>query len=63
VILMFHHLVVRPRGPLEYGIQDFVRVLERVRASGIPVRPLGEAWTEMEAGLAGLPAKRRAEGP
>jgi hypothetical protein len=63
VILMFHHLVVRPRGPLEYGIQDFVRVLERVRASGIPVRPLGEAWTEMEAGLSGLPAKRHAGGP
>jgi hypothetical protein len=63
VILMFHHLVPRPRSPLEYGIQDFVRALERIRASGIPVRPLGEAWAEMEAGLAGVPAKRRRGSP
>jgi hypothetical protein len=62
VILMFHHLVPRPRSELEYGIQDFVRVLERIRASGIPVRPLGEAWVEMEARLTGVPAKRHAGG-
>jgi hypothetical protein len=63
LILMFHHLVAEPRGPLEYGIQDFVRVLERVRMSGIPVRPVGEAWAEMEAALAGVPVKRHAARP
>jgi hypothetical protein len=61
VILMFHHLVPRPESPLEYGIQDFVRALERIRASRIPVRPVGEVWAEIERGLVALPANRRGE--
>lgn len=48
LILMFHHLVPTPESELEYGIQTFVRALERIRASGIRVRPLGETWREIE---------------
>lgn len=60
VILMFHHLVPRPAGSLEYGIQDFVRSLEFIRGSGIPVRSVGDAWAEMEAARSRVPASPRA---
>lgn len=61
LILMFHHLVPRASAPLEYGIRDFVRALEQIRDSGIPVRTVGEAWEEMASSSAAQPASRPPE--
>lgn len=44
LVLMLHRLVETPRGPTEYALADFERLLGELAASGIRVEPVSEVW-------------------
>jgi peptidoglycan/xylan/chitin deacetylase (PgdA/CDA1 family) len=59
LILMFHHLVAQPRAEVEYGVGEFARLLEAVRASGIRVLPVAQAFAAAEGQRESPPAAGR----